>query len=336
MDRWASLTTREQFSIALDVARRRGLKLCSIIDNVVSVGAGFRSCGTSPMPTSEVCLRFLVRRKWSDRRARAQKIPEFIAAYVVVKGRRVRVRVPTDVSAYSTGGPQAMLNLTSGVTSQRDGIDLEFGSPCCAVRNSNLPVELYLLTCHHVLDPQMAVPMAAGRGCLRSSDRLSIGGLASVADVDSSRGLDAALVRIVDPTVDVVSIWGRRPITKATDFDIEMLHERGALRLLCRELAPAADGLPASQRTEPLSVTFQSLFPNPHTFDYRQSAGRFIDFSDTIQYVGGVRAGDSGSALIDDAGMLYGMHFYGEDNVGFAMSAARIFDPDVFALDISL
>lgn len=114
-----------------------------------------------------------------------------------------------------------------------------------------------------------------------------------------------------------------------------MPHQCGALHLLCRAFAPAIEDLPSSQRTEPLSVTFQSLFPNPHTF-YRQNTGRFIDFSDAIQYAGEVRAGDSGSALIDDAGMLYGMHIYGEGNVGFSMSAARIFDQDVFALDISL
>lgn len=336
MERWSALDRRERFRIALEVARRRGREFCAAIGNVVSVGAGLRSRGESNTILDEVCLRFLVKRKWGGCRARPQKIPEYITAYPDIQGKRVRVRIPTDVSEFKDGIPHSSLDLTAGITSRQNNIDLEYGSACCLVRNTNQPAERYLLSCYHVFSPQLIEPLSGRNDCVESATDRIIGEVVSTADAYGGSRLDAALVLIDDPNVDVVSVWGKMPVAKATDFDVAMMYERGQMFLMCRSIAPAANGLSEALRTKPLVATFQSFFPNPIPFDYRSTVGRFLYFADTIQYIADVRSGDSGSALVDGAGMLYGMHFYGQGNVGFAMSAPRLFDPNVFSVDISL
>jgi len=335
-DRWASLDARAQFAVALDVARRRGASLRAAFSNVVSVGAGWRSSGADARIHSEVCLRFLVRRKWTERRSRPRKIPAEIVAYALLGQHRIRVRIPTDVSAYPRGAPHAGLNLTAGITSLKDGRAFQFGTACCIVRNVGIPAERYLLSCYHVFSPEMDDAGVPDRSCVRSVDGQMLGDLASKAQILAPNGLDAALVRIDDANFSGASVFGRFPVARATDFDIAELPHRGSLSLLCRQRAPAAAGMSSLQRVEPLAVEFQSLFPNASPFDYTHDAGRIIEFADTIQYLADVQEGDSGSALVDDGGMLYGMHFYGVGRVGFAMSAARLFDSDVFSLDIEL
>ena len=85
-----------------------------------------------------------------------------------------------------------------------------------------------------------------------------------------------------------------------------------------------------------MNAEFIGIIPNAIPFNYQSTAGRVYYFSDTIQYKADVRPGDSGSALVDSVGMLYGMHFYGQGNVGYAMSAPRLFDQNMFSLDITL
>lgn len=332
---WEALNRSTRFKLALAVARRRGPAFVRAFDNVVSVGAGYRLRGTGENLQDEICLCFFVRRKWTDVRARAQKIPAFVAAYPTLRGKRVRVLVPTDVSELRGGTPQSVLNLTSGVTSQAAGAPMDFGSVCCRVRNVAIPRERYLLACYHVFSSSLKRPPQRGVACV-ADDQTPLGPVSEAADPTGASAIDAALVGLDDASIQDISLWGLAPNRRATDFDIGELPDRGQLFVLGRRVAPPANGLPAQVRSEPLPAFFRAVLPGPTEFDYRTTARRTFFFADTIQYRSAVRPGDSGSAVVDVTGMLYGMHFFGQGAFGFALSAPRLFDPGVFSLDISL
>lgn len=335
-DAWPALDDGTRFRIALEVARRRGPSLCSASANIISVGAGFRFRGPERQLLPEVCLRFMVRRKWAGRRQHASRIPAFIRAYPLLDGRRRLVLIPTDVSEFRFGQPHGSLDLTGGITSRQGGVGLEHGSACCVVSDAEMASRRFLLSCYHVFSPRLQHPRPSGLDCIASDTGSFIGDVWDAARADTPGGLDAALVLIDDAGLDRLPVWGREPLSKATDFDLSCLHERGPLFLQGRRVAPATSTLPAEPRDDALTVQFAGLFPQPLPFDYRATAGRVFHFSDTIQYVGAVRPGDSGAALLDGPGMLYGMHFYGDGQLGYALSAPRLFDPGVFEHDILL
>jgi len=335
MSAWDHLDDAVRFQIALAVARRRGAEFCGV-GNVVSVGAGFRLRGQGHNLVPEVCLRFMVKRKWSDKRARPSKIPPVIRAYPLLDGRRRLVLIPTDVSEFSAGEPHAAVNLTAGITSRQGGVGLEYGAVCGLVRNVLQPSQRYLLSCYHVFSPRLLQPPPPELDCITSANDVRIGDVFSAAQAEGVNGLDAALVLVDDAAMDSVSVWGRSIRSRATDFDVSVMHERGPFYVLGRQTAPQVGSLPTVTRDDALPVQFAGFFPRTLPFDYRATAGRTYDFAGTIQYVGDVRPVDSGSALIDGAGMLYGMHFYGEGTLGYALAAPRLFDPDVFSLNITL
>lgn len=336
MDRWAQLDENTRFRIAMDVARRRGADLGRLSANIIGVGAGFRLRGREPELVSEVCIRFLVRRKWQAPPARATRIPGHILAYPLIDGRRVRVRIPTDVSELSEGSPHAALDLTSGLVSRHHGTPQSYGSACCAVSSAATPERKYLLSCHHVFSPTMSATLPQQVDCIVSDSGQRIGPLVVAASTRGPQAMDAALVRMEDDDIDTVSMWGRWPVSRATDFDLSEIHQRGPLFVLCRQQVPAIDAQPPELRTQALEVRFVGVTFHPIVFDYRSIAGKRFRFGYTIQYVGALRPGDSGAALIDSGGMLYGMHFFGQGPLGFAVAAPRLFESAAFGFDIVL
>ena len=334
MSQWTKLSRKTQFRIAVEVARRRGASLARTFTNVICVGAGFRSRGGEESLFDEVCLRFLVKRKWKSRLETSNSIPKYIRAHIKVAGKQRQVLIPTDVSEFHGGAPH--LDLSGGITSRRDANPLEFGAGCCLVRNAFSRGERYLLSCYHVFSPSLS-DAPPNIDCVISENGEPIGPMIEMADPESSsNALDAALALVEDVTVDNITAWGRMPTSRATDFDLFSLVKNYELFVHGRRIAPASAGFPAVTRTGPLPATFQSLFPTPLPFDYRQTAGKVFFFADTLQYIANVRPGDSGAAVMDSKGKLFGMHFYGQGNVGFAFSAPRLFDPGVFHFDITL
>lgn len=334
-DFWNVLAPGGRFKIALSVARRRGREWVRQFDNVISVGAGMRLKGEGRDLQDEVCLRFLVSKKWRDTRNRTQSIPSTVIAYVHVRDKRIRVRIPTDVAEFKGGKPHGILNLTGGLTADVNGIT-SLGSACCLVRNVNLINERYLLSCNHVVSRTLQTPPLQGCTC-RASETTFIGPVTDAAQATGRKAVDAALIRLSNTGTGKVAMWGISPRQRATDFDLDELPGRGGLQVLGRRVAPAADGLPELQRTGPLEALFSQVIPGPTPFDYRSSAGQVFEFSDVIEYKAAVRPGDSGSAVVGVGdGMLYGMHFYGQDEFGYALSAPRLFAPDVFGMDIEL
>jgi hypothetical protein len=244
------------------------------------------------------------------------------------------VHIPTDVSEFAGGRPHAAIDLTEGVLSMSNGDPMEFGSACCLVRDSAIPTNRYALSCYHVFSRTLARSLPQGIDCVANGK--TIGPVKYAARAEGRSALDAALVRVDDQTISDISVWEILVNTKAHDFDVESLPSRGPLFVLGRRVAPAVGGLAELIRSRPVPATFRALIPAPMDFDYRETAGRYFTFADTIEYVAAVRPGDSGAALVDSTGMLYGMHFFGRNQFGYALAVPRLFDPKVFRIDIEL
>jgi hypothetical protein len=304
--------------------------------NVVSVGAGFRSRRDQPCPLGEICLRFLVKRKWKTKRRRHDAIPARIRTVIKVAGKRAQVSIPTDVSEFQGGTPHAALELTDGIISRTSGIPSDRGCACCVVRNVHMLGERYLLSCYHVFARNMG-NLPPNADCVDATSGSKIGSLIRIADpYDTHAPLDAVLVLLDNKSVSNSSSWGAIALTKATAYDVASLHPGKRLSIFGLRSSPATPQQPAQLRGSPIDATFQSIYPNPIPFDYRATVGRYIYFADTIEYLSSTRLGDSGAALMDDSGKLYGMHFYGHGNIGYAFASPLIFDSGAFQIDITL
>jgi hypothetical protein len=333
--RWAALDLGSQFRAALAVARRRGPAWMRQFDNVVSVGAGFRLRGAQDELVREVCLCFGVKRKWADTRRRQQKIPEHVTAMVEQGGRRVRVLIPTDVAEFKRGAPHAVRSLTAGITTRHNGQPQDLAAACCLVEDASLPGQRFLLTCYHAFVPDLQRPMPAGMDAADAAGA-AIGLLAEAASASGPRAVDAALVSVDAVGLDAVSVWGLAITQRANAFDIEDLPNRGPLWVLGRRVAPASGAGPAETRSEPVRAQFRQTIVVRTEFDYAGTAGRTFAFAEVIEYLAATRPGDSGAALVDSNGLLYGMHFYGFGGNGYAFTAPRLFDDGVFLGDLRL
>lgn len=334
-DSWAELDAAERLAIALAVARRRGRAWVRQFDNVVSIAAGWRLRGPHNALVDDICICFLVRRKWSDRRQRPQKIPDFVTARPLVRGRRLQVRIPTDVSLFGGGQPHGLTNLSDGITARLNGQPLERGAACCLVQDAQDSNVRYLLSCNHVFSPGLARGVAAGSDCV-AHDNTPLGPQTDAASPDGRDALDAALVRLDNPAVQDIALWGVAITGRATDFDLAQLPHRGPLRVLGRRLVPGPGNTVLAVRDRPVDASFRAVIATPTEFDYSATAGRNFVFTDVIQYIAETRPGDSGAPLVDLSGMVYGMHFYGEGGFGYAMAAPRLFRSGVFGRGIVL
>jgi hypothetical protein len=103
--RWERLRKDVQFGIACKVAQRRAKSLRKRFPNVIGVGAGLRSTRGKLRKTAPICLLFTVapgqKQGWRDDRGRS--IPARIAATVKLRGRTVKVNIPTDVLDLAVG-----------------------------------------------------------------------------------------------------------------------------------------------------------------------------------------------------------------------------------------
>jgi Trypsin-like peptidase domain len=326
---WGQLTLTERMKIALAVARRRGSGFIRQFPGVVAVGAGFRLQNGKTVD-NDVCLRFLVAKKHAHRRR--SSIKREIIVYVNRRGQRRAVRIPTDISPFSGGRPHR--DLRRGIVTQINTDLHSYGAACCLVRDARNTAIRYLLTCYHVISPQMSVPVETVN-CLDSGSKRTVAVFAPFVN-GASPGVpvDAALVALA-PGVAPLSVWGRRVVAKASDADLPRLSTATPLWVLGRQTVPRIDeGNPGWTRAGPIPASFQTVFAT-HRFEYPEADDIFT-FADTIEYRADVRAGDSGAALLDDTGKLYGMHFYGLGEFGYALSAPRIFESGSFPIDIWL
>jgi hypothetical protein len=311
---------------------RRGRELKRRYANVLSVGLGYRTRGARrSLDTSEMCLRFLVARKWSGGRSKQGAIPDAVATMVQHGRRRLRCLVPTDVDVLGAGRPQAGLNLTRGLLARpaAGGPGL-FGAVCCLVVDNDKPGRRLLLGCQHVFTRSLE-----SAGCAAQADTVvddaatgtRLGRVVEWASLGgpSKTGLDAALVELAPPAPDEVRLWGKRPLRLADQLELPPAGSR--------ILVPAQDGL---GRVHELPVTFVS-----QQFDLTvpYQCGRDVRLRWVFETIAETEPGDSGSPLVgpDPERTLYGMHFY-ETDEGRSLSipAFELFRPGVFSAAIAL
>ncbi|MEQ1893461.1 MAG: hypothetical protein ABL998_13015, partial [Planctomycetota bacterium] len=166
-----------------------------------------------------MCVRLLVRRKWTRPGRRPGAIPERLLV-IIGKGRR-RYSVPTDVDVLverGRSGPQAGTALRDGVVARApDGSGGLNGSVCCLVQERGDPSRVYALGCHHVFTRSLKMP-----GCLpqpdsqlfRRGSNARLGALADWANLGGGVkfGLDAALVRLDSPGDCSLAPWTVLPV----------------------------------------------------------------------------------------------------------------------------
>jgi hypothetical protein len=359
---WNSLPVRRRFAIAMRLVRRNIAALRSAYGvpgeppdqpHIVSVGVGpklsrprraraarARKPG-KPDPSlgvlhaDQVCIRFIVRSKvdkallGGDRGPRP--IPDSIPARATVRGRRVTVRIPTDIQADSPGRLHALMDATDGVrvVDSLNPANRCIGSFCCVVRNKKAAAERYLLTCRHVL----CVALAPTGGLVPTDDgqvshRVSNAAIADhydeadLGDGSTTYGCDAALGVMTTPDLPV--IWATVPGRVAKPLDVP-----SGLKVYVPRKQPTSP-----VRAGPLAATgYELQFDRP----IQVQPGLWVRFEAVVTYFAATEPGDSGSALIDDTGALFGMHFYESgQGVSHAIPAYILFKSGLFKIDIRL
>jgi|JI8StandDraft_2_1071088.scaffolds.fasta_scaffold34352_2 S1-C subfamily serine protease len=336
-DAWGRLSAPQQLRIVRALLRQRGPHWMKRWPALRALGAGYRlrrrSDGSGSLEVvREVCICFFVQRKWKTDRAHPQKLPSHVNVRPVVQGRRIAVRIPTDVDAVAGGGPQAgAANLTPGILVTSPGRSPVLGSACAVVKAADSTH--HLLTCAHVVSSRLAQP-PAGTTC-NANDQTHIGSVFDVANPTGDNAVDAALVRIDDPAFRDILQWGYRVQKRATPGDVAALGIKGGLQVLVRKSVPLP-GDALEIRPEPMAAEFRCHILYPLPLSYARIGGPAYVFSELIQYVANTRPGDSGAAVINHMGTLVGMHFWGGDNgTGYAIPAWSLFRPGTFKTRIA-
>jgi hypothetical protein len=158
---WRALPQREQLALAAELAIARGVELKRAWPELLSVGCGTRTRtrgGKRVSMRGEVCVSFLVERKWPRGRPAARRerdrLPEFLFDFADDRaGRRTLVAVPTDVQC----GSQYRLrpHLSRREIEGHDASGGEGGVLTGPFRIAG-STERFLGSAHHVLAPSSA------------------------------------------------------------------------------------------------------------------------------------------------------------------------------------
>lgn len=353
IEAWKALPAEVRFARASAYVRRNGEKLRATYD-AVGVGVGFptrrpsnarrvkpkttrarlRRTKAGDIRTNEICIRFLVAKKLEGMRPDDPKrVPEYIETVMTFDGVRTRVAIPTDVQGRAPGRMQARRDLQKGIGVRSPGQESVRGSICCEVVTKGASPKRLVLSCHHVLAMSSNSPTFEPVKKATVTDRRASDVIASLydtatitrKDVDGRlelRGLDAAVAELSTP--DRLAMWGM-PITRlAKPFEFPK-----SLRVL----TPIDLG-PKQPRPSPLLAQFVEV---QQYVVLHISKDVDLVVEDAIVYVADTEGGDSGSAVVNAANELVGMHFYKTtDGFCYAMSAWRLFAPGVFAKPIAL
>lgn len=293
------MSDEEILELASRVARRRSKEFKKRYPNILSVGAGYKIEQKKATVTEVPCLVFQVTRKWKAKRKGG--IPEEITAYYYAEGERKRLRIPTDVVVLTGGEPQsASYDLGSGVLARADGARKGLlGAVCCLVYDTEYPNSLYALGCQHVFGlskfKSHCDSFPTPKIYLHSDKSTKIGYVVETSALTPSEygyGMDAALATIDEKeevsskiyAIEPTSVGGRpsgnKPYSIYTPF--------GGIRKagFYAEFFDLEVHYRCKGRR--MGVTFRRVYASFSNTDY----------------------GDSGSPLIGDDGMLYGMHFF--------------------------
>lgn len=323
--RWYALPDEERLELAADAARRLARRFQRRFDNVISVGAGYRT-DTDLGLTRGICIRFLVRGKPVTERARkrfpeSRRLPSSVVVTRTIRGRRVEYAIPTDVAeapTHADGGMNMRAGLLAVAPGATAGVTGAMGALVCRQGD---PGRLFVLGCHHVLTRSLTAGGCAPREPTdlhrNEPARQRIGRLFDWAALRPAKGygLDAALAIVEDPGAVSSFIHDMQPARVAPPHELPRDY---------RIYAPR----------QPLKAEFVSM---QFYARLRYQCGAVVTVEKTYESIALTRAGDSGSPLIGFDGTLFGMHFYGIDaDSCLAIPASMLFEPGRFIVPIAL
>ena len=291
---WKRLSQKRQLQVALQVAFRRAKEWKRRFANVCNIGAGFRTSGTETVNQREVVLRFIVGAK--RKRIKKGKIPATIRVVWCLGRRRRTLAIPTDVFEHDIGTLHSPF-----IGTVPDGRRF-FGSACCILEDRDNPGHSkYLLSCHHVLtgsclndaDPLQPIPETR----ITRSD-LPVGPCVLAGTLRPDRGkfaMDAAFLSLELPTSmpSLAGFWGQVKPSRLARFSEAPDDGQTCGIFSFRGMIPAR---------------FVAVFPN---MEVEVKQGHKITFEYVIETIAETKEGDSGAALMDDNGVVYGLHFFG-------------------------
>jgi hypothetical protein len=292
--RWQKLPRNRQFLIALRLASARQALWKRRFANVQNIGAGFRTRGKDAIEYEEVVLRFVVTAKRG--RIRQGKIPKTIRVLWKFGRQRRALDVPTDVFVHHRG------KLHDGfIGTVSDGRSFR-GSACCVCQDADQPNEpTYLLSCHHVLtgsildanNPPRPIPgtKITRNGALAGPCTLA----GDLAPGPGAYAMDAAFLRLDLPTsaTAIAGYWDQVRPQRMAKLD-EIPDPQATLGIFSyRGMIPAR---------------YVGMFPN---MDVEIRPGIHVRFEYVTECEANTKEGDSGAALMDDKGVVFGVHFYG-------------------------
>lgn len=305
---WLELDECTQREVLERLAKTRGARYRREFQELASVGFGYKRVKGEKLP--QLCFAFLVLCKTE----REPQLPKFIRAVVVHRGKRRHVDVPTDVEELGKAKPHAGANAAWGVyvASQNYPQINATGAICCLVRVEGRS-ELFALSCHHVLTLSSELPNGSVANDVLVADRaehVPFGRLAACSPMKPNKPnqIDAALAVVNGDTQ-----WVYNGASVA-NVERGLVEPRGCGIFTPRGLEPATY----------IKTFYDLLLKYPTMSPVRIVAA--------YQFNASTLPGDSGSAVMDSNGTLYGMHFWGDParNFSLAIPAGYLFQPAAF------
>jgi hypothetical protein len=340
--RWETLPASRQMSLASKITARRRSRWLRAYNNVFAVSAAphrTKGWGLTFRLQPEVVIRFYVRDKIHRKsahhaapkqRSGVREIPKFINASIMSDGKKVRVAIPTDVYL-EAGTFHAGAVLPPFYGQPPKNAHRARGSACCLVVVADYPLQTFLLGCHHVfLGSALSPTYQAMPGTIvEYGEALTPLGVAAYSGNypkgPDGYAMDAAFLNVTNYLSALSPYFSNGRITRAAG-----LGEYPAPGKTLIVLSPNGD------KSGPFDNA-ESNFP----LQSESVTGQIITFTfqELISYYAPCQEGDSGSAVVDAQGVLYGMHIYGpnaqnaQNGLSYAIPIARILSASTVGTD---
>lgn len=271
--------------------------------------------------TQQTCLRFLVDKK-GEFASGILPIPSQVIAYVQIRGKRRRCLVPTDVDQTLRGSPHGQDYVFSTLAKNSKEVFYECGWPCCLVTVDSSPNQVFALGCNHAFT-------LSGRNNWRPL----------FAGVQNRKtGVNGPVMGVPQDATDLNPDTGKPGFDAALILltDINNLPKSFRNLNITGYLASSVMPYEATLYT-PRGIPLRVVISGYHIsmdLDYREDGNTStFTIGPVIEYTAYpmTQKGDSGSPIMDDDGVLCGMHIYGyESGVGLAHPAISLFSPKRF------
>jgi hypothetical protein len=303
-DAFRALSPADQAQLVRELVETRRTEITRAYVDVISVSAGYRlrrdEAGVRNVEP-EACVILVVKKKWAETvpGPAERRVPTRFFAFATVDGERVLCAVPTDVedsSRLARIRPQGPIEAAAP-----DKTPLTIpGAVACAIRRDGDDA-VYIIGCRHVFGMALILDAAGHYAAeIRLFGRDTVVARATPLAGPLVNGLefsfDSHLARVVDPGSLEAALAGVHPETRAQNWgdlrpgvDYWIITSHGRVRARF-----------AAIHTDPIRYT-----SDLHDVRHFQLARFLLPDGPTV-------AGDSGSPVMTETGMLLGMHIAGD------------------------